>query len=165
MTFSPQRQRIDAPNRMNKGNVSRSLRCHSAREDLLLTLLMCINNPILDKPVSALGGGAEPHRQTPGLCLSVRPLCSYSDASGDSISLAIVGFAAAAATRSPMVPDLQHDFSSIGETRRLYVDCSRLKRMYVPMRSHRVKRSRCVGVEGWKSAWQEARSKRARLAL
>lgn len=96
----------------------RTCRCHSAREDLLLTLSMCINKPILDKAISALGVGAEPHRQTPGLCLSLCPLCSYSDASGDTMSLATVGFATAAATRSPMVGGALHCFLSIGETRR-----------------------------------------------
>ena len=140
-------------------------RLHSAREDLLLTLLMCINKPILDKPISALGVGAEPHRQAQGLCPSVCPLCSRSNASGDNISLAVVGFAAAAATRSPMIRDSSHCFLSIGETRSFYAECFRLERIYVPMRLNQVKRSRRVGLEGWKSAWQEARSKRARLAL
>ena len=143
----------------------RTCRCHSARKDLLLTLSMCINKPILDKAISALGVGAEPHRQTPGLCLSVCPLCSYSDASGDTMSLATVGFATAAATRSPMVGGALHCFLSIGETRRFYADCCRFERMFVPMRLNQIKRSRRVGVEGWKSAWQEARSKRARSAL
>jgi hypothetical protein len=33
------------------------------------------------------------------------------------------------------------------------------------MKLNQIKRSRRVGVEGWKCAWQEARSKRARPAL
>lgn len=137
-------------------------RCHSAREDLLLTLLLCINKPILDESISALGVGAEPHRQAPGLCLSVCPLCSCSNASGDSISLATVGFAAAAATPSPMVPGPLYYFLSIGETRRFCPDCCHLERAIVPMRLNQIKRSRRVGVGGWRSAWQEARWKRAR---
>ena len=140
-------------------------RCHNAREDLLLTLSMCTNKPILDVTPSALGVGAEPHRLALGLCLSVFRLCSYSDASGDSISLATVGFATAAATRRPMVRDSLHRFLSIGETRRIYADCCRFERKYVPMKLNQIKRSRRVGVEGWKCAWQEARSKRARPAL
>lgn len=143
----------------------RTCRCHSARKDLLLTLSMCIDKPILDKAISALRVGAEPHRQTSGLCLSVCPLCSYSDASGDTMSLATVGFATAAATRSPMVGGALHCFLSIGETRRFYADCCRFERMFVPMRLNQIKRSRRVGVEGWKSAWQEARSKRSLCAL
>jgi len=122
----------------------RTLRCHSAREDLLLTLSMCTNKPILDKIISALGVGAEPHRQTPGLCLSVCPLCSYSDASGDRISLATVDSATAAATRSPMVRAPLHCFSSISETRRFSADCCRFERMYEPMRLDQIKRSRRV---------------------
>lgn len=150
---------------IDKGNVQYQ-RCHSARKDLLLTLLICINKPILDRTVSALGVGAEPHRQKPGLCLSVCPLlCSCSNASGDSISLAFVGFPAAAATRSPMVRDQPHCFLSVGETRGFSADCCRFEGICVPMRSNQIKRSRRVGLEGWKSAWQEARSKRARLAL
>ena len=150
---------------IDKGNVQYQ-RCHSARKDLLLTLLICINKPILDRTVSALGVGAEPHRQKPGLCLSVCPLlCSCSNASGDSISLAFVGFPAAAATRSPMVRDQPHCFLSVGETRGFSADCCRFEGICVPMRSNQIKRSRRVGVEGWKCAWQEARSKRARPAL
>jgi hypothetical protein len=113
--------------------------CHSARGDLLLTLLMCINKPILDKTISALGVDTEPHRQTPGLCFSVCPLCGYSDASGDSMSLAVVGFGAAAATRSPLVRDPPHYFLSIGETRRSYADCCSVEEMYVPMRLYQIK--------------------------
>ena len=144
--------------------------CHNdsnARDDLLLTLFIRTRDPILtiSITISALGVGAEPHRQAPGLCLSACPLCNCSNASGDSISLATVGFAAAAATRSPMVPDPPYYFLSIGETRRVCPDCCRLERAIVPMRLNQIKRSRRAGVEGWKSAWQEARWKRARLAL
>lgn len=152
-------------NKYKTKEMCRTDRCHSAREDLLLTMSMCTNKPILDKTISALGVGAEPHRQAPGLCLSICPLCSYSDASGDSISLATVGSATAAATRSPMVRAPLHCFSSISETREFYAGCCRFERMYVPMRLNQFKRSRRVGVEGWKCAWQEARSKRARPAL
>ena len=121
-----------------------------------MTLSMCTNKPTLDNIISALGVDAEPHWQTPGLCHSICPLCSCSDASGDSTSLATVGFATAAATRSPMVRDLSHGFLSIFETPRNYADCCCFERMYVPMEIIQIKRSRRVGVEGWKSAWQEA---------
>lgn len=152
-------------NKYRTKEMRRMCRCHSARENLLLTLSMCTNKPILDKNISALGVGAEPHRQTPGLCASICPLCSYSKASGDGISLAVVGSATAAATRSPMVRDPSHRFLSISETRRFPADCCRFERKYVPMKINQIKRSRRVGVEGWKCAWQEARSKRARPAL